>query len=119
MHRLDAFGDRLRSFAQPWEIALFLWVPGVALGFAAWYEIRARDTLQDFGIFRTAALAVIHGRSPYVPTPTAAAFAHFDRFVYPPVAALVFAPFAALPSGLARALMFLPAWPPSWWRSAC
>ena len=105
MHRLEAFGDRLRSFAQPWELAAFLWVPGVVLGFACWYEIRARDALQDFGIFRTAALAVVHGRSPYV-TPTAAAFAHFDKFVYPPIAALVFAPLAALPPGPARVLMF-------------
>ena len=62
--------------------------------------------LQDFGIFRTAALAVVHGRSPYV-TPSAAAFAHFDKFVYPPIAALVFAPFAALPPGAARVLMFV------------
>jgi len=105
VHRLEAFGDRLRSFAQPWELAAFLWVPGVVLGFACWYEIRARDALQDFGIFRTAALAVVHGRSPYV-TPTAAAFAHFDKFVYPPIAALVFAPLAALPPGPARVLMF-------------
>jgi hypothetical protein len=106
VHRLDAFGDRLRSFAQPWELAAFLWVPGVVLGFACWFEIRARDALQDFGIFRTAALEVVHGRSPYV-TPSAAAFAHFDKFVYPPIAALVFAPFAALPPGPARVLMFV------------
>jgi hypothetical protein len=31
---------------------------------------------------------------------------HFDRFVYPPFAALLFAPFAALPSGPSSALMF-------------
>jgi hypothetical protein len=49
---------------------------------------------------------VIHGRSPYV-HPTAAAFAHFDKFVYPPVAAILFAPFAALPSEAARVLMFV------------
>jgi hypothetical protein len=106
VHRLEVIGDRLRSFAQPWEIASFLWVPGIVMGFACWYEITARDALQDFGIFRTAALAVVHGRSPYV-TPTAAAFAHFDKFVYPPVAALIFAPFAALPPGPARVLMFI------------
>jgi hypothetical protein len=106
VHRLEAFGDRLRSFAQPWEIASFLWAPGIVLGFAAWYEIRSRSSLQDFGIFRSAALAVVHGRSPYV-TPSAAAFAHFDKFVYPPVAAVLFAPFAALPPGPARVLMFI------------
>ena len=83
MQRLETFGDRLRGFARPWELA----------------ELRARNALEDFGIFRTAASAVIHGRSPYVATPTAAAVAHFDKFVYPPVAALVFAPFTALPAG--------------------
>jgi len=106
VHRLEAFGDRLRSFAQPWEIISFVWLPGIAIGYAFWYELRARDTLQDFAIFRTAARAVLHGRSPYV-VPSASAFAHFDKFVYPPVAALFFSPFAALPSGAARALMFI------------
>jgi len=106
VHRLDAFGDRLRGFARPWELASFLWLPGIAIGYAGWWEIRTRSPLQDFGIFRTAASAVLHGRTPYV-APTAAAFAHFDKFVYPPIAALVFAPFAALPSGPARVLMFI------------
>lgn len=105
MHRLEALlGDRLRAFAKPWELVLFVWVPAIGLAYASWAEIRARNPLEDFGIFRTAALAVVHGRSPYV-TPSAAAFAHFDKFVYPPVAALLFAPFAALPSGPARVLM--------------
>jgi alpha-1,2-mannosyltransferase len=106
VHRFEALGDRLRSFAQPWEIASFLWVPGIALGFAGWWEIHSRSALQDFGIFRRAALEVVHGHSPYV-TPSAAAFSHFDKFVYPPVAALFFAPFAALPAGAARVVMFL------------
>jgi hypothetical protein len=106
MHRLDAFGDRLRSFAQPWELVAFLWVPALGMAYAAWYEMRAHKTLEDLAIFRTAALAVVHGRSPYV-VPNAAALAHFDKFVYPPVAALLFAPFAALPAEAARVLMFL------------
>src|SRR5438270_13264133 len=106
VHRFEALGDRLRSCGKPWEIASFLWVPAIVLGFAGWYEIRSHSALQDFGIFRTAALAVVHGHSPYV-TPSAAAFSHFDKFVYPPVAALFFAPFAALPAGPARVLMFL------------
>jgi alpha-1,2-mannosyltransferase len=107
VQRLEAFGDRLRGFARPWELAAFIWLPGVAIGYACWYELRARNALEDFGIFRTAASAVIHGHSPYVTTPTAAAVAHFDKFVYPPVAALVFAPFTALPSGPAGVLMFI------------
>jgi hypothetical protein len=98
------FGDRLRSFARPWELVSFVWIPAIALAFASWAEVHSRDPLQDFGIFRTAALDVVHGRSPYV-HPTTAALAHFDKFVYPPVAALLFAPFAALPDGVARVLM--------------
>src|SRR4051794_12074923 len=82
----------------------FVWIPAIALAFASWAEVHSRDPLQDFGIFRTAALDVVHGRSPYV-KPTAAALSHFDKFVYPPVAALVFAPFAAVPAGAARVLM--------------
>jgi hypothetical protein len=105
VHRLEALlGERLRSFAKPWELVSFVWIPAIALAFASWVEVHSRDQLQDFGIFRNAALDVVHGRSPYV-KPTAAAFAHFDKFVYPPVAALVFAPFAAFPSGAARVLM--------------
>jgi hypothetical protein len=106
VHRLEGFGDRLRSFAQPWELAAFVWLPGIGIGYACLYELRAREALEDFAIFRTAALSVLHGRSPYV-GPNPAAFVHFDRFVYPPVAALLFSPFAALPGGAARVLMFL------------
>ena len=104
--RPDSFGDRLRALGRPWEVAAFLWVPAIGLGFACWYELRARDTLQDFGIFRTAALAVVHGHSPYVAA-TPAALAHFDKFVYPPVTALVFVPIAELPSEVGRVLVLV------------
>ena len=97
-------GDRLRSFAKPWELVSFVWIPAIGLAYASWAEVQARHPLEDFAIFRTAALDVVHGHSPYV-TPSAAAFAHFDKFVYPPVAALVFAPFGAAPAGPARVLM--------------
>ncbi|HEY2355315.1 MAG TPA: glycosyltransferase family 87 protein [Gaiellaceae bacterium] len=83
-----------------------MWVPALALGFAFWFELRARDTLQDFGIFRTAALAVAHGRSPYVAA-TPAALAHFDKFVYPPVSAFLFVPIAELPPEMGRVLVFV------------
>lgn len=96
----------MRSFAQPWEVVSFLWVPLLGIAYACWYEFSAREALADFGIFRRAALDVVHGRSPYV-DPNAAALAHFDKFVYPPVAALLFAPFAALPTEAARVVMFL------------
>lgn len=105
MQRLEAFGDRVRAFARPWEFACFICVPAIGVAFACWEELRARIALEDFAIFRTAALTVIHGHSPYV-APNPSAYVHFDRFVYPPFAALLFAPFAAVPSGPSRALMF-------------
>jgi alpha-1,2-mannosyltransferase len=100
------FGDRVRAFARPWELASFLWVPSLLLAYAFWHELRARDALQDFSIFRTAAHDVLHGRSPYVPA-TEHALAGFDKFVYPPAAALLFGPFAVVPSELARVLMLV------------
>lgn len=105
VHRFDGFGDWLRASARPWEVVCFLWIPGLALGYACWYMLSAHEALQDFAIFRRAAVSVLHGHSPYV-APTAAAVSHFDKFVYPPVAALLFAPFTAFPSGVARGLMF-------------
>jgi alpha-1,2-mannosyltransferase len=106
VHRLEAlYGERLRTFAKPWELVSFVWVPAIGVAFACYADLRSHNPLQDFGYFRTAALAVIDGRSPYV-KPTAAAFEHFDKFVYPPVAALLFAPIAALPSEIGQALMF-------------
>jgi hypothetical protein len=104
--RLGAFGDRVRVLGQPWEIVAFLWVPAIVVGFAGWYELRARNTLQDFGVFRTAAVAVVHGHSPYVAA-TPSALAHFDKFVYPPVSALLFVPVAELPSELGRVLVLV------------
>jgi hypothetical protein len=103
--RFDAFGDRVRAFARPWEFACFICVPLIGVAFACWEELHAQLALEDFGIFRTAALKVIHGSSPYV-APNVSAYLHFDRFVYPPVAAVLFAPFAAVPSGPSRVLMF-------------
>jgi hypothetical protein len=108
VQRFDALAKRVRSLGQPWELAVFLWIPGVALACACWYELRSRGAFADFDIFRAAALSVIHGRSPYVPA-TAAALAHFDKFVYPPVAALPFAPLAVLPLEVERMVMFLAA----------
>lgn len=105
VQRLDALGDRLRDFARPWEFACFICVPAIVVAFAGWEELHARLALEDFGIFRAAALAVIHGRTPYV-APNPSAYVHFDRFVYPPFAALLFAPFAAVPTGPSTVLMF-------------
>lgn len=107
VHRLEGYlGDRLRASARPWEVVTFIWVPGLALAYSCWYVLRAHEALQDFGIFRSASLTVLHGRSPYVAA-TPAALAGFDKFVYPPIAAVLFAPFAAFPPEVGRVLIFV------------
>jgi glycosyl transferase family 87 len=101
----ERLGDRLRAFARPWELAAFVWVPAIMLGYTVWFELHTRRVLEDFGIFRTAAKAVLHGRSPFVAADPHA-LAHFDKFVYPPSSALFFSPFAVVPLQLAQVLMF-------------
>jgi alpha-1,2-mannosyltransferase len=102
--RSRQLGDRVRGFARPWELACFLWIPALVLGFTSWYELRNQKTLGDFPIFRAASKAVLHGHSPYVP-PSPHALANFDTFVYPPAAAFLFSPFAVIPYQSAKALM--------------
>ena len=84
---------------------MFLWVPMIAIGFAGWYELNAKRALEDFVIFRTAAVHVLHGDSPFPPA-TLQGVAHFDKFVYPPTTALLFAPFAAVPVAVGQVAMF-------------
>lgn len=102
----ESLGDRIRAFARPWELASFIWVPAIAIAYAFWWELRTTKRLQDFGIFRVAAKAVLHGHSPF-PPPTPAGVAHFDKFVYPPSTALAFAPFAELPLIVGQVLMLV------------
>ena len=106
MRKGDQLAERLRATARPWELAVFIWIPAIALAYACWYEFHARAALQDFVIFRNAALDVLHGRTPF-PAADVHAFAHFDKFVYPPATALFFAPLAALPLAVGQALMLL------------
>ena len=104
LRAIERFPDKVRDFARPWELAAFIWVPVIGLGYASWWELRSSSKLQDFGIFRVAARAVLDGHSPY-PAATVAGVAHFDKFVYPPVTAFLFAPLAELPIALAQAAM--------------
>jgi hypothetical protein len=98
--------NRLQGFAQPWEVACFIWVPTLVVGFTGWYELHNRATLGDFPIFRAASKAVLHGNSPYI-VPSPNALAKFDTFVYPPAAAFVFSPFALVPYSAAKVLMLV------------
>jgi alpha-1,2-mannosyltransferase len=102
----ERLADRIRAFARPWEVASFVWVPAIVLGFSFWYEFRSDSPLQDYAIFRAAASAVLHGHSPFV-APTAQALAGFDKFVYPPATALFFSPLTVLPLEAARLFMLV------------
>jgi alpha-1,2-mannosyltransferase len=96
--------DRLRGFAQPWELACFVWIPMLFVGFTAWYELHNKATVGDFPIFRAASKAVLHGHSPYV-APDPHALANFDTFVYPPATAFLFSPLAVVPYTTAKVLI--------------
>jgi alpha-1,2-mannosyltransferase len=98
--------DRLRASAKPWEVGVFVWIPALALAYSFWWELRSASPVQDFGIFRLAAKALLHGRSPFPPA-TPAGVAHFDKFVYPPSTALLFAPLAGLPLRVAQVVMLV------------
>jgi hypothetical protein len=102
----ERLGARMRALGQPWEIALFLWVPILLFGTVTASELHMRGSLGDWEIFRSAAHSALHGRSPY-PAANPAALAHNDRFVYPPITALLVAPLAVLPDAAGRVLLLL------------
>jgi hypothetical protein len=102
----ERFSARVRDLGQPWELALFLWLPFVLFAIVAAADMRYRSSLGDWEIFREAARSVLHGRSPYTAV-TPAALAHNDQFVYPPITALLVAPLAVLPDVAGRALVLL------------
>jgi Glycosyltransferase family 87 len=106
LRAIERFPDKLRDFARPWELAAYIWLPAIGLAYAFWWELNSSSRLQDFGIFRIAARAVVHGQSPY-PAATPAGVAHFDKFVYPPATAFLFAPLAELPLLLAQIVMLV------------
>ena len=97
---------RLQAFARPWEIVAFGFAPLVLLAVVFFSELRWGRALGDFTIFRDASRAVLHGRSPYVSVDPHA-LAQNDKFVYPPITGLLFAPFALIPIEPARVLMLL------------
>lgn len=60
----------------------------------------------DFVVFRDAAIAVMHGHTPYPPATTAALLQE-DKYVYPALVAYLFVPFALLPVWLSGAIYFV------------
>ena len=102
----DRLGARMRAMGEPWELAVFLWIPFLLSAVVLAADLHFRSSLGDWEIFRHAARLAMHGHSPYsVVDP--AALARNDQFVYPPITALLIAPFAALPHEAGRAVVLL------------
>ena len=107
---MKAVGERvaasMRALGQPWELAVFLWVPLILFAVVTGAELHLANSLKDWEIFRVAAHSVVHGRSPFPPA-TTAALAHGDKYVYPPITAVLLAPLAFLPVEAGKALFLL------------
>jgi hypothetical protein len=101
----ERLAARLRGLGQPWEIAVFLWAPLVLFTIVVAGDLHFR-ALGDWEIFRAAARSTLHGHSPYTAIQPAA-LAHNDKFVYPPITALLVAPLAVLPDEAGRVLVLL------------
>ncbi len=97
---------RLRRAGRPWELALFGALPLALIGLILAEDAGAHRSLGDWAIFRTAALAVLHGHSPYGSV-AHAALARNDEFVYTPATAVLLVPLAVLPAELGRVLVLL------------
>jgi hypothetical protein len=91
---------------RPWEVVLFAWVPLLVLGVVFFGELVWARSLGDFAIFRDASNAVIRGDSPYLGV-TAHSLAQNDKFVYPPLTAVLFVPFAVLPLAIGQLAMLV------------
>jgi Glycosyltransferase family 87 len=108
---MKAAGERLavrmRALGQPWELAAFLWVPFLFFAVVVAADVHFRgSSLGDWEIFRGASRSVLHGHSPY-PAADPSALVHNDRFVYPPITALLVAPLAVLPNLAGQVLILL------------
>jgi alpha-1,2-mannosyltransferase len=111
MGSMKAAGERLavrmRALGQPWELAVFLWVPFLFFTVVLAADVHFRgSSLGDWEIFRGAARSVLHGHSPY-PAADPSALVHNDRFVYPPITALLVAPLALLPNLAGQVVVLL------------
>ncbi len=87
------------------ERLLLAFVPGVLLiGLVASRYLIGKHLGFDYRPLWEASRHILHGASPY-PPPHAWALQNEQQFVYPPIAALLAAPLAAFPFGVAAALL--------------
>ena len=87
-----------RTLTASWLVALSLVFVGY--GLVGW--LRGWALGADSSVYRAGAVLLLHGRSPYDLNDLG--YLHLS-FTYPPAAALLFAPLAALPTQLAWAVM--------------
>ena len=87
-----------RALAASWLVAL----PLVFLGYGLAGWLRGWALGADSSVYRAGAALLLHGHSPYVVSDLG--YLHLS-FTYPPAAALLFTPLAALPAQLAWAVM--------------
>src|SRR4249919_2655182 len=111
MNTMNDAGERLavriRALGQPWELGVFLWLPLLFFAVVLAADVHFRSSsLGDWEIFRGAAHSALHGRSPF-PVADPAALVHNDRFVYPPITALLISPLAVLPDLAGRVVVLL------------
>jgi alpha-1,2-mannosyltransferase len=87
-----------RALAAGWLLAL----PSAFLGYGLAGWLRGWALGADSSVYRAGAVLLLHGHSPYVVSDLG--YLHLS-FTYPPAAALLFTPLAALPAQLAWAVM--------------
>jgi alpha-1,2-mannosyltransferase len=87
-----------RALAASWLVAL----PLVFLGYGLAGWLRGWALGADSSVYRAGAALLLHGHSPYVVSDLG--YLHLS-FTYPPAAALLFTPLAALPAQLAWAVI--------------
>lgn len=91
-----------RLAARPRMLVLLVAVPLVFLGYGLVGWLRGWALGADSSVYRAGAVLFLHGRSPYDVSDLG--YLHLS-FTYPPAAALLFTPLAALPVQLAWAVM--------------
>jgi hypothetical protein len=100
--------SRLQGIPPIGELGLLLLLlPALVLADLVWaIGVKQHFRMLDFGAFRSGAIAVLHGHSPY-PQAVRSALLPSTHLVYPPLVAYVMAPFALLPPTVAGAIWFV------------
>ncbi|MGB3483224.1 MAG: glycosyltransferase 87 family protein [Mycobacterium sp.] len=100
--------DRLPATAQRWGWRLFQLLSVAGFGYAAWQLLGRTPYRIDIDVYRMGGRAWLDGQPLYADGATFHTLGGIDLpFTYPPLSAVVFAPFAWLPLEAASAIMTL------------